>query len=807
MFDRVSEVLPLATKPIRYTGGEYNALSRDPDPSRVSWVLGMPEVYEIGMSNYGLRVLYAILNRLQNASCERCYVPWPDFGPLLAARGLPLYALESKRPVREFDVVGLSLQSELSHTNVPCFLELAGIPLRRDDRSADDPLVVAGGPCTLNPLPLERFFDAFVVGDGEDAVRDITAAYQSWDGRAREDLLAALARLPGTYVPGRTGRVPGAVKRRVVAELREEDFPSPPVVPICEITHDRLAIEISRGCTRGCRFCQAGMTGRPVRFRPVDDIIRIAERGVRATGWEEVSLLSLSALDYPDIRHLVQRITARLEERRVSVSLPSTRGEDFSPELAFDLQAVKKAGLTFAPETVAPRLKSYINKHIPESATLESIRTALDAGWHGVKLYFMVGLPTETDADVDEIARFVDEIARLCRGSVVRCSVNPFVPKPHTPLQWSGFAGIEAARAKIDRLRARLVRRNVRLKWENPESSFVQAFLARGDERVGPVVERVYRQGGLFQEWTEQFRLDRWLDACQAEGVDPAGYTAPRPVDEPLAWDVIDAGVSPGFLKREYERASRGEATPDCARAECSGCGVCPGREPPPRPAVTPPEVASYGRRRRTAARVEEPKTRFRLKYAVEGAYRFAAHLDRVRAFYRALRRSELPVLYTHGFAPKPMLSFGPPLPVGLESEGEYLDFFTSVRYAGNVGHDLGHFLPRGLRLVAARVVPAHLPKLGKAINVGRYRVDLDPDRDGGRDALAGRGRMVPGVRRLEVDGSGLLLDLAIAPGIRLFEVLSRILGIEGDGVRQLDARRLELLVEESGRVVTPMED
>ncbi|UCG41914.1 MAG: TIGR03960 family B12-binding radical SAM protein [candidate division WOR-3 bacterium] len=807
MCDRTAEVLPLASRPIRYTGGEYNALFRDPDPGRVSWVLGMPEVYELGMSNHGLRILYSILNRLDSALCERCFVPWPDFGGLLKAQGIPLYALESKRPVREFDVIGLSLQTELSYTNVLYLLDLAGVPLHSDERTDKDPLVVAGGPCTVNPLPLSGYVDAFVVGDGEELVPEITAVVAGCR-RDRGAVLSSLARLPGVYVPGLTPKQTGAVRRQVVAELREEDSPFPPVLPICEITHDRLAIEINRGCTRGCRFCQAGIINRPVRFRDVDQIVRLAERGIRATGWEEVSLLSLSALDYPDLENLVQRLTSILRPKRVSLSLPSTRGEDFSPELAFDLQEVKKAGLTFAPETASSRLRTLINKNIPEQTTLESIRAALDAGWHGVKLYFMVGLPTETDADVDEIARFVDEIARLCRGRSVRFSMSPFVPKPHTPLQWAGFAGIDENQARIDRLKSMLTRRNVKPKWESPASSFTQALLARGDEKLGPVIERVYRAGGVFQEWTEQFQLQTWLEACDAEGVDPQQYVGPRDPKDGLAWDLVDVGVNRDFLRSEYERAQQGKATSDCARAECSDCGVCANKTPPSRPRVSAPETIRYGRKSRLRDRPEDARTRFRLRYAVEQQYRFAGHLDRVRALYRSMRRSELPVLFTKGYSPKPMLSFGPPLPVGLVSDGEYFDVFASLRYSGNIVRDLGPFLPRGLRIGGARAVPRLWPTLGKCINRGRYLVRLPEAASGRLPEVLERGRELAGVRDLEPAGEdSLRLDLAIVPGVRLLSVLGRLLEIGDSEVRCLRVRRLDCLVETDGRIVTPMED
>jgi radical SAM family uncharacterized protein len=806
MCDRLSEVLPLATRPIRYTGGEYNSLLREPGPGVVSWVLAMPEVYELGMSNYGLRILYSILNRQPDALCERCFVPWPDFGDLLQARGIPLYALESRRPVRGFDVLGVSLQSELACTNVLYLLDLAGIPLRREERDGSHPLVVAGGPCTANPLPMADFVDAFVVGDGEEAVLDINRVVKGCADQGRDVLLAELAKLAGIYVPGRSDIASATVRRRAVSELREQDFPFPPLLPICETTHDRLTVEINRGCTRGCRFCQAGMANRPVRFRHPDEIVRIAERGIRATGWEEVSLLSLSALDYPDLAGLVQRLNARLSERRVSLSLPSTRGEDFSPELAFDLQAVRKAGLTFAPETVSPRLKAFINKNIAEVRTLEATRTALDAGWGGVKLYFMVGLPTETSEDVEEIARFVDEVARLCRGRAVRYSMSPFVPKPHTPLQWAGFEGIEPARQKIETLRHRLTRRNIKAKWENPESSYAQALVARGDERLGPVIERVYRAGGVFQEWSERFDLGRWLEACAACGVDPDAVTGPRAPGERLSWDFVDLGVNKDFLRDEWERARRGETTPDCARAECSGCGVCPDNRPPERPAVSSPEERAYRRRSRAAAPLEQ-RVRLRLKYAVEEPYRFAGHLDRVRAWYRAVRRSELPVLYTRGYAPKPMLSFGPPLPVGVTSDGEYLDFFATSGYSGNIIRDLGPFMPRGLRLAGARGVPRDRPTLGKTINLGRYRVW--PPREAGGAAAGPEGRpTINGVVALTRDAEdSFVLDLAIVPGVRLFETLAALLEIERDRARAVQVKRLDCLVSDGGRVSSPLED
>ncbi|MEO0078701.1 MAG: TIGR03960 family B12-binding radical SAM protein [candidate division WOR-3 bacterium] len=812
MDESLGEVLPLATKPIRYTGGEYNALFREPDPGRVSWVLALPDVYELGMSNHGLRILYSVINRLDNAQAERVYVPWPDFGQALAGCGLRLYALESKRPVAEFDILGISLQSELEYTNVLYLLELAGLPLRRTERDERHPLVIAGGPCTVNPLPMADFFDAFVVGDGEDAVRDITRVFAETGRSQRGQLLAELARLPGLYVPDFRPK-DAIVTRRVVPELKEQDSPFPPVVPICEITHDRLTIEIARGCTRGCRFCQAGMVNRPLRFRPQDEIVRLAERGIRATGWEELSLLSLSALDYPDLIGLVRRLNERLKERRVAISLPSTRGEDFSAELALTLQEVKKTGLTFAPETASPRLRSFLNKDISEARIIESVRNALDAGWNGVKLYFMVGLPGETDADVAEIGRFVTEIARLCRGRLVRFNLSPFVPKPHTPLQWAAFADYRETQAKIDQLRAGINRRNVKAKWENPECSMVQAVLARGDERLGRLIELVYRRGGVFQEWTEHFRLGLWTESSAEAGIDLSEYLAEREPSTVLPWDFVDVGVSREFLRTEYARALAGQMTPDCTRSECTRCGACAPESVQPQRAASVPDTPTdlnrlYGRKPRLRQSHEELRTRFRLRYTVEEQYRFAGHLDRVRAFYRALRRSELPVAYTKGFAPKPMLSFGPPLPVGVVSAAEYLDLFSAYHYTGNIVRDLSPFLPRGLRLTAGRAIPREAPSLGRIINLARYDVALPPDVSAEPDELVERGKKMPGVKELlEGPDRTLVLDLSIEPGIKLFDVLAKLFGVNDRKARCISVKRRECLVAETSRIRTPLED
>ncbi len=804
MLKKINEVLPLVTKPIRYTGGEYNTYYSGSTEEKVKWVLAMPEVYEIGMSNYGLRLLYSILNRMPGVVCERCYVPWPDFGNALQSSGLPLYALESKRPLKEFDIIGISLQSELSYTNILYLLDLSGIPRCRTERNHNHPLIIAGGPCTVNPLPVVNFVDVFVIGDGEEVIQEISRIFADTGRKNRAVLLQQIAQLTGVFVPDYTNPKNKPVLRRLTPELLDDYFPFPPVVPICEITHDRLTIEIARGCVHGCRFCQAGMINRPIRFRSVEQIVRLAERGIRASGWEEISLLALSTLDYPHLLELAHRLNSVLAQRRVAISLPSTRGEDFTPELALNLQEVKKAGLTFAPETASSRLRALINKNIPEAKILESVRNALDAGWGGVKLYFMLGLPDETEQDVVEIARFVNEIARLCKNRAVRFNLTPFIPKPHTPLQWAGFANINDTKGKISLLKNLLQRRNIKCKWENPERSYIQTVLARGDEKLGPVIEQVYQSGGIFQEWTDFFNFSLWQDAFATKGVDPAHYLRELPTNAALPWDFIHVGVNKDFLIHEYQRARTGKETPNCLTAGCTNCGACLTEKItlPPQPKIEPGEKEAPPVRRRWL--FKELKNRLRLKYVIEEPFRFAGHLDRVRAFYRALRRSELPIIWTKGYAPKPMLSFGPPLPVGVLSDGEYVDIFLDFRYYGNIVRDLSPFLPKGLRIVAAQSVPMSSPSLGAMINLGRYEILFALSVPARPPVATG----IPGVVNIiPLSDQRYLLDLAIAPGIKLLRTLNLLFNIIEDQARGLLIKRKDCLVLTDGKLKSPLGD
>ncbi|MFB0510044.1 MAG: TIGR03936 family radical SAM-associated protein, partial [bacterium] len=691
--------------------------------------------------------------------------------------------------------------------NILYILDLSGIPLLSKDRTESDPLVIAGGPCCVNPLPLNRFIDGFVIGDGEEVVLEIVEAYQNWNRKKRIDLLKSLSKIDGVYIPQdySSGEI---IKKRTIPDLNEMNFPYPPIVPICEVVHDRLTIEIARGCTKGCRFCQAGILNRPLRIRSKAEIVRLAERGIRSTGWEEISLLSLSPLDYPNLTDLVKELSQNLRERMVAISLPSMRGENFSSELAQQLADIKKPGLTFAPETLSPRLRSLVNKDIPENTILEAVKSAVSSGWNAIKLYFMIGLPEETETEVSAICDFVEEVAKIAKNGQVRFNLSPFTPKPHTPLQWSGFGMVGATRQKIEMVRHRLRRKNIRPKWDNPEASMIQAVLARGDERLNEVILNVFKQGGLFQEWTEFFDLKSWQDAAEKSGLNLEDYLQPKDLDQPLPWDFIDVGVSKDFLKKEYQKAKDGEKTADCASGVCVGCGACdklPRTKADSYPAQIPTAGPDYGRIPRKITGYEEIKIRFRIKYAVGENFRFASHLDLVRAFYRTLRRSELPIAYTKGFSPHPVVSFGPPLPVGVISTGEYLDFQMAHHYTGNLIRDFGLFLPRDIRILETRSIHRKTDSLGKIINMGKYEIESNQELDFEKILL--RKETMTSISKLDFQSKkNFILELQIAPKVKLYQTLQELLFYDREQVRSLEIARKDCYFVQNGKMLTPME-
>jgi radical SAM family uncharacterized protein len=599
MWAIVEPLLVRVERPARYIDSEFGARRFSGASYRAA--LLYPDTYELGMANQAIAILYDLLNGVDGVSADRVFVPWKDMAAAMRAAGVPLFTLESVSAVRDCDLLGITLPYELTYTNVLEALDLAGIALRAVDRGEGDPLVVGGGPCAFNPEPVAEFFDALLIGEGEEAVLDIVEAHRAAKdaGATRVETLERLAAVPGVYVPSlyeaagpdtparpkEGSGAPRSVTKRVLSDLDAFRTPSCPPVPFMEVVHDRASVEVLRGCTRGCRFCQAGMIYRPVRERPADSIVRDALAQLRCTGYDEVSLTSLSTTDHSQIEEVLRRLTQALRGKAVAIGLPSLRVDSFGIAMARLVGEGRKGGLTFAPEAGTQRLRDVINKNVSEEDLLATVDAAFGEGWRRLKLYFMIGLPTETDEDVrgiGELVVSVMEVARAAtppaqRGSVkIGVSVSTFVPKAHTPFQWEGQLTLEQIRERQRILREVVPRKGVDLHWHDADTSLLEGALARGGRELAGVIERAWRDGGGFDAWTEEFSLKGWLDAFVAEGLDPVALaSAPRDPAAPLPWDHILTGVAHSYLLQERERALRGDLTPDCSLAECTACGVC----------------------------------------------------------------------------------------------------------------------------------------------------------------------------------------------------------------------------------------
>jgi radical SAM family uncharacterized protein len=601
----VEALLSGVAKPARYIGGEQGAQSPDHGAGRVAWLLVYPDTYEIGLPNQGLQILYEILNERDDALAERTYAPWVDMEASMRAAGVPLFSLENHLPARAFDVIAFNLSAELVYTNVLNLIDLAGCPLHAEDRGGADPVVVAGGHCAFNPEPLATFVDAFVLGDGEEVVGEITEVLDPWlavppEKRQRSDVLRALAGVDGVYVPSlyrpryEHGRlvatepvdatVPAEVHKRTIADLGAWPYPRQQLVPLTEVVHDRLNVEVFRGCTRGCRFCQAGMITRPVRERPASQVRSMVRDGLERTGYDEVALTSLSTADFSGIEGTVRDIISDPRHgERVSVSLPSLRVDAFTVGTAAEIQRVRRTGLTFAPEGGTFRMRRVINKLITEEDLYAAVDAAFSQGWRRVKLYFLIGLPTERDEDVTAIAELgarCAEIGRRYHRSVtVVASVGGFVPKPQTPFQWFGQNDAAELRRKVALLREAARRaRGLTIRWHDPAASVAEGVASRGDRRIGAVIERVWRAGGTFQEWSECFDLSLWEAALEAEGLSLDEVVhRDRDPDEALAWDHLSAGLHRDFLWADWQDAVAEVAVEDCRWTPCYDCGACTG--------------------------------------------------------------------------------------------------------------------------------------------------------------------------------------------------------------------------------------
>ena len=600
--DRIEYILEKVQKAPRYTGGEMNTQIKSWDEAPLHFAFCFPDTYEIGMSHLGMKILTGLINDQPWSLCERCFMPWVDMIALMKDEKVPLFSLESRRPLKDFDVVGFTLMYEMSYSNVLAMLEMGEIPIERRDRGEEDPIVVAGGGCASNPEPISDFIDAFMIGAGEEVMLELNQVIleRKKKGWSREKCLKKLAQLKGVYVPSlyeadyhedgtlksflpNCEEAPARVQKRYVDNFDQAYFPTKLAVPYTEVVFDRITLEIMRGCTRGCRFCQAGMLYRPVRERSLETLVQQAETLVDATGYEEISLSSLSSGDYTCLPELIRELMKRMKGRRVSISLPSLRIDSVLKESLEETQQVKKSSLTFAPEAGTQRLRDVINKGVTEEDLIGKARDAFQGGWNSIKLYFMDGLPTETYEDLDGIADLAQKVVAESfkvpkgerpRGLRVTVSCSTFVPKPHTPFQWAAQDTIPVINDKQAHLREVLQIKGVNFNWHAPHLSFLEACFSRGDRRIGRVLKRAYERGCILDGWNDQFKFDEWMAAFQDCGLDPAFYAnRERSREELLPWDFLDCGITKEYLWREKEKSDRAETTRDC-RKGCNGCGI-----------------------------------------------------------------------------------------------------------------------------------------------------------------------------------------------------------------------------------------
>jgi radical SAM family uncharacterized protein/radical SAM-linked protein len=824
----LKELLPLVSKPVRYLGQEIHSIKKDPAEVRLRFCLAFPDVYEVGMSHLGIQILYSIINSKKGVACERVFAPWVDMEEVLREKGIPLSSLESSTPLIQFDILGFSLQYELCFTNVLNMLDLCHIPFFSKERDDRFPLVIAGGPSAFNPAPIADFFDAFVVGDGEDIVLELCDLALEWKEakKGKEDLLKSLSQLDGVYVPSlhTEGQ---KVRKRLVSDLDRVPFPTCPIVPYMRVIHDRLSVEIARGCKRGCRFCQAGFVHRPYRERSPGTIQKILGASLERTGYEEVSFLSLSAGDYSSIGPLLSNLMDRFESKKVAVSFPSLRIESVVGNLAEEVKRVRKTGFTIAPEAGTNRLRKVINKEMDENILFQGLADLFSKGWKNIKLYFMMGLPTEEEEDLRGIIDLSRKIFLLGERQKIHPNVNvsisTFVPKPHTPFQWESQIPLAKMKENLRFLRAESKRHSLRVKWQDPFLSLLEGIFSRGDRNLSRVLVEAHRLRCRFDGWSDQCDESLWMEAFEKAGLAMEPRPKTKEFEEPLSWSFIETGVEPAFLREEYQKALKEETSPPCGGGDCRRCGVCDGRTIQVKEG-RPIEIESLKQKGRIGVQKRGDKKKVRLRFTKQGEMRFLSHLELAHLFYRASKRAGLPLIHTEGFHPMPRIVFATALPVGLESLMEIVDMELEGRMTPlEVKERLRPSLPQEIEILEAEEVPISSPtdsllhrsvywiavnhcsskeeaimKIQKGLEKREFFIDQE--RKGKRRILDIR----PLIEKMEVGENRERLGKGSSWGIEMVlqnegrrtakpsEIVEAVLGLEGEALAQCRIIKIE---------------